>query len=105
VAAVIPSPLTWPSRVAAVAITMQTAMRVAKVDPVYTSIRSARYSRGVMPLSATADWTHTCMYGVILVPMVATTMNSAAPESFIEGTAVWWSADPQSGWARIAEIG
>ena len=66
--------LRWPCRysVAAVAMMMKPATRFAKIEPETTSIRSPVSSSGPMPRSTTADWTYSCMNGVIVVPAVAT---------------------------------
>ena len=48
---------------------------LAKIEPLTASKRVAGYSSGSTPRSATAAAWYSCMYGVMVVPMSATTSS------------------------------
>ena len=60
---------------AAVAMMIDMLMTLAKIEPVIESMRMARRSSGSAPRSTTAAAWYSCMYGVMVVPMRATTRN------------------------------
>jgi hypothetical protein len=60
---------------AAVAMMIAMLIRQAKIEPVIESMRMARRSFGLAPRSTTAAAWYSCTYGVIVVPISATTRN------------------------------
>ncbi len=94
-----------PPIVAAVAMMIDIAMRLAKTEPTMVSSRVSGYSPGPTPRSATAAAWYSCMYGVIVVPMSATarTRNASVPAKC--GQTVFFATAPQSGSARTIETG
>ncbi len=94
-----------PPIVAAVAMMIDIAMRLAKTEPAIVSIRSCGYSSAPMPRSATAAAWYSCMYGVIVVPMIATARNRKLWVPTKCGQRVFFATSPQSGSASTIETG
>src|SRR4051812_29398630 len=77
----------------------------AKTDPATASVSSWLSSSSRTPRSTVADWRYSCMYGVIVVPIVAISRITYVEEVWSVGLMTDLPTSAQSGWARIAAIG